>query len=132
MPTSTTKQQRKTLKQYKAIQDSIGVFLSIVADAKNPEIFDVIDEICNKVDISTKSRFMVTDFSGAEVGMPKWFIIETIKGHDGITMHEIADISGLSLATVSRILKRLLNDGAIIESGKELHKNRMVHIFKTA
>jgi DNA-binding MarR family transcriptional regulator len=131
MPATTVKKQREELEYYYEIRDSIGDFLSIVADSHNPQIYVVLDEICKKIDISTRSHFVITDVNGENIGLRQWLILQMIKGNDGITMRYITDHLGMSVATVSRTLNRFLSEGKIIESGKELNRNRWVRVFKT-
>ena len=113
VPESATLNIRKDVEEIGVIRDSIGSFLDVVSDSKNPPIYTVIDEICKRVDISSRTRFQTLLKDGQIVSTKSWVVLAVIKENPTITLREIANKTGLSVHTVSHIVKDLVEDGLV-------------------
>lgn len=134
LPATATKDIEDKIHQTTVIRDQMDVFLQTVSDSNNPLIFDAIDEICKKVEISERTRFQMLLDNGDCINMKDWGILALLQENPGLSSSEIANRLGLSKATTYRIINNLLKQGKIIvqsETYRHYHSGRMSSISRT-
>lgn len=102
------------LSKIKDILGYIDQFLSFVSDSNCPKIYNVIDEICERVNISSQSRFSYMNMNGEVLNLRQLLIIDYIKAHPLSTAYQIADAIGISVKSVNYHLKKLADSNKVI------------------
>ncbi len=99
--------------RYNQILNSIDEFLSFVADANCPPIYSVIEEICERVQISKKAVFAYTAENGEAMNMRLLCVLEYIRENPLASTSKIAESVGISMASTVRSVKKLIELGMI-------------------
>lgn len=97
----------------KLIVDSMDQFLAFIADSNCPKIYNVIEEICERVKISTKSVFTYTNENGMSENIRRLYVTEYIRDNPGASVSEIAEAIGISQRSVLYHIRQLTEIGVI-------------------
>ena len=116
LPESATAKYKEDLQQIESIRDSMGAFLTIVADEKNPDIWDAIDVICDKVSISRNTRFMYQIRNDVAVNVKQAMIIDVLQQNGALPRKELCDYVQLSPSEFRYHMNSLIADGYVMES----------------
>ena len=107
----TLKEKRDIIKQ---IRDSIDEFLAFISDSNCPKIYNVIQEICERVQISTKSVFTYVNPNGEAKNVRLVCVLEYIKANPSASISMIAEGIGISRQSTMHYIRQLINQGEII------------------
>lgn len=117
IPTSASASIVDKCKKYKKVLDSIDEFLAFIADSNCPPIYNVIEEICERVKISKKAVFTYTTENGEITNLRLLCILEFIKENQAVSIPEIAKSIGISTASTARYIKVLIERGMVTAEG---------------
>lgn len=130
LPESAIGCLKDELHQIERIRDSIGAFLAAVSDAKNPEIWEAINVICDRISISRKTRFMYHIYDGVSLNMKQAMILHVLNDEDGMTSEEICKRVRLSPSEFRYHIEVLLREGFVQECGKRrVTRNGFSHLM---
>ena len=131
LPETAIRNQREELQQIEKIRDSIGGFLSIVSDAKNPAIWDAIDAICDKLSMSRGTRFMYHLSEDVKVNVKQAMILLDLE-ENSFTRNDIQKRTQLSPSEVRYHLDALISSGLVREvTNQRVVVNGSTRIVKT-
>lgn len=127
LPELSISAQREDLSRIKEIENSIGAFLSVVADRKNPPIYDVINVICERIKRAKKPILKLVE-NGRSVAFGEWYVRELLSEYDTVTARQIIEASGLSGSYISKLLRNLMMHG-IIEATELTQDNKTTKYY---
>lgn len=112
LPEQSIANQKEELSRITQIRDSIGAFLDVVADRKNPKLHSVIDDICERIWRERKPILKLVE-DGRSVALGEWYVREFLNKYGSMTANQIIEASGLSKSYVSKLLRNLIMHGNI-------------------
>lgn len=118
LPEQSITNQKEELSRIKKIENSIGDFLNVVADRKNPPLYSVIDAICEKIKREKKPILKIVE-DGRSSALGDWYVRELLNKYVSITASQIIEASGLSRSYVLKLLRNLMVHG-IIEATSDI------------
>ena len=124
LPESATGTLKADLTQLESIRDLIGEFLTKVADTKNPHLWDAIEEICKRVSISPKARFVYSRNDGQVLNIRQALILNVLNEASNLTVRQISERLHLSVNQVSYHLNELVEKGLISCSVEQIRSSR--------
>lgn len=89
-------------------EDEVPEWGSFVADTNCPLIYSVIEEICERVQISKKAVFSYITENGEPVNMCLLCVLEYIRENPSASISNIAEYVGILMASAVRCLKKLI------------------------
>ena len=127
-PEAITAQLRE-LERIRQIGDSIGMFLEAVSDAKNPQIYNVISAICQRIELQKVPKLKMPMSNTETATLGQWYVMEFIKKYGAVPVSEITTASGLSSSYVYRMLKDYVAEG-LVTSSEQKRKNGLVKVYQ--
>ena len=122
IPTGSSPDLDEKLMKIDEIRGSIGSFLAVLSDTNCPPYYAVISEICDRVHISRKSRFVAETQNGQRFTMNGRYLFDLITEYPRISVKEMSDYSGISEGSVRYAIQGLENFG-LVKVGKDGKSN---------
>jgi len=116
------------LERMKQVSDTIGTFLDVVSDSKNPPLYDVIEEIYKRVEMQRRPVLKMSVQNNETISLGHWYVLEFLKKNGAVPARKIAEASGLSHSYVHRVLRNYLEHG-IIMSTEQRFDNRLINVY---
>lgn len=117
LPSGIAQSLEEKRDKIESVVDSLDTFLAFVADANCPPIYNVIEEICERVKISKKAVFTYAAENGKPMNMRLMCILDYIKANPLSTVSQISEAVGISRASTMRYIKKLVEAGAVSVEG---------------
>ena len=113
LPNDSTKYFRDKLDKSIEIRDSIDKLLCSISDTNCPKIWDVIPDICEKVNMSRGTQFYLLMDDGKKTSLKNYMVLDALRTGDDMTVAELSAELGIPKSTMYRVVNKLVEMGEI-------------------